>query len=247
MPKIALLSDTHSNLEALEACLAHATRQGAEAFAFLGDLVGYGPDPAATLDRIMALAGTGAPVVRGNHDQALWDDAVPLNPMARQAILWTRPRLTPAHQAFLQSLPLTRRLENVLLVHASADRPGDWTYLAGEAEAAASLAATDATWTFAGHVHHQLLYYQASDQRTHAFSPTPGVAIPLSERRRWVATVGSVGQPRDGNTAAAYALFDDRSRTLTFCRVPYDWGRTIYKIYSQGLPPALAHRLSEGR
>ena len=247
MPKIALLSDIHSNLEALEACLAHATRQGAETFAFLGDLVGYGPDPAATLDRIMAFADKGAPVVLGNHDQALWDDAVPLNPVARQAIQWTRPRLTSTHQAFLQSLPLTHRLENLLLVHASADRPGEWTYLIREAEAAASLAATDATWTFAGHVHHPLLYYQSSDLRTHAFSPTPGVAIPLSERRRWVATVGSVGQPRDGNTAAAYALFDAEARALTFHRVPYDWGRTIYKIYSQGLPPALARRLSEGR
>ena len=247
MPKIALLSDIHSNLEALEACLAHAARQGADTFAFLGDLVGYGPDPAATLDRIMAIASAGAPVVLGNHDQAVWDDAIRLNPVARQAILWTRPRLTAAHLAFLQSLPLTHHLEHLLLVHASAEQPEAWTYLTRETEAAASLAATDATWTFAGHVHHQLLFYQASDLRTHAFSPTPGVAIPLSERRRWVATVGSVGQPRDRNTAAAYALFDAAARAVTFHRVPYDWGRTIYKIYSQGLPPALAHRLSEGR
>ncbi|MDE1942196.1 MAG: metallophosphoesterase [Betaproteobacteria bacterium] len=247
MPKIALLSDIHSNLEALEACLAHATRQGADTFAFLGDLVGYGPDPAATLERIMDFASAGAPVVLGNHDRAVWDDAVRLNPVARQAILWTRPRLTAAQLAFLQSLPLTHHLENLLLVHASAEQPEAWTYLTRETEAAASLAATEATWTFAGHVHHQLLFYQASDLRTHAFSPTPGVAIPLSERRRWVATVGSVGQPRDRNTAAAYALFDAEARAVTFHRVPYDWGRTIYKIYSQGLPPALAHRLSEGR
>ncbi len=248
MAKIALLSDVHANIEALEACVVHARKKDATAFAFLGDHVGYGPDPGAVLDRLMTFADAGAPVLLGNHDEAALLGAPPgMSEMARLAIAWTQPRLSEQHRDFLKRLPLVYRLDDTLLVHASAARPHAWTYLSHEDSAGASLAATDATQTFVGHVHHQMLFYQGSDGRTHAFRPSPGVAIPLSERRRWVATVGSVGQPRDHNTAAAYALFDTHLRTLTFWRVAYDWGRTIFKIYNSGLPPALAHRLSEGR
>ncbi len=248
MPKIALLSDIHANIEALQACMAHARKNGATEFAFLGDLVGYGPDPCAVLDHLSALADHGAPVLLGNHDAAaLEGPPAGMSEMARLAIQWTQPRLALRHLNFIKSLPLVHRMGDTLLVHASASEPRAWKYLDHEGSASESLAATDAAQTFVGHVHHQMLFYQNPDGQTRAFHPTPGVDIPLSKQCRWVATTGSVGQPRDGNTAAAYALFDPGLRTLTFCRVPYDWERTIFKIYRVGLPPALAHRLSEGR
>lgn len=248
MPKVALLSDIHANIEALEACMAHARKNGATEFAFLGDLVGYGPDPCAVLDRLSELADQGAPVLLGNHDEAAVEGPpAGMSEMGRQGIEWTQPRLAQRHRDFIRSLPLVHRMGDTLLVHASASEPGAWKYLNHEDDAAESLAATDATQTFVGHVHYQRLFYQGSDGRTRVFHPTPAADISLSDHRRWVATIGSVGQPRDHNTAAAYAIFDPRLRTLTFCRVPYDWRRTVFKICSLGLPPALAQRLSEGR
>src|SRR6059058_3467504 len=116
---IALLADIHSNLEALEACLAHARAEGAREFALLGDLVGYGADPVAVVERAMALAGEGAVIVRGNHDEAVSGSAAYLNDTARAAIDWTREALDPHHKAFLAALPLCLRDAGRCYVHAS--------------------------------------------------------------------------------------------------------------------------------
>ncbi|HYG70486.1 MAG TPA: metallophosphoesterase, partial [Anaeromyxobacteraceae bacterium] len=122
--KLALLADVHSNLEALGACLAHARAEGAERHAFLGDLVGYGADPEAVLDVVMAHAAAGAIVVRGNHDAAaLGYGAERMTATAEEAIRWTQRRLPPRHRDFLARLPLTVRDGALLFVHASADAP----------------------------------------------------------------------------------------------------------------------------
>jgi len=245
--RIALLADVHANLEALTACLAHAEEQGAETHAFLGDLVGYGPDPAPVLDRIAELASRGAVVVKGNHDAASLTDDETLTPAAARAVAWTRDQLQAHHRAFLAGLPLTAEREGALYVHASADAPAAWTYVSDPARAAASLrAAGAATWVFSGHVHEQALYFARGPERPIAFRPTPGTAVPVETRRRWLAIVGSVGQPRDGNTAACYALFDRGRATLTFHRVPYDWAAAAAKVRRAGLPARLAHRLEYG-
>jgi diadenosine tetraphosphatase ApaH/serine/threonine PP2A family protein phosphatase len=246
--KLALLADLHANLEGVEACLAHALAQGAERYAFVGDLVGYGGDPAAVLEVVRRHLAQGAVAVRGNHDAAVAEaGGDTMNKAAEAAVDWTRRQLGDEQKAVLAGLPLTARLgEEIVLVHASADRPGDWTYVSDPHRAEESLAAAKATYVFSGHVHEQALYYQGAGVRMHHFKPVPGVPIPVPARRRWLAVVGSAGQPRDGTTAAAYAMFDGRARTLTFHRVPYEWARAAARIRAAGLPEALASRLERG-
>ena len=245
--KLALLADVHANLEALEACLEHAAEHGADQVAFLGDLVGYGADPHAVLERVMARAAAGAVVVRGNHDAAVVAaGSDTMNKSAEAAVDWTRRQLDEAQLAFLAGLPLMAKRDGSCFVHASADRPADWTYVHDALRAAQSIDAAQSNWVFSGHVHEQALFHLAPAGHALPFKPVPGVVIPVPARRHWLAVVGSVGQPRDGNTAACYALFDTGAATLTFQRVPYDWSVAAAKIRAAGLPESLALRLERG-
>ena len=245
--KLALFADIHSNLEALTACLAHAQGLGADRYAFLGDLVGYGADPVAVIDLIEQHAMTGAVVVLGNHDAAVLgrhDDT--LNSNAQAAIAWTRAQLGARQREFLAGLPLTVRDGNVLFVHASAAAPEQWIYVTSLREAEDSMKVGDAGYIFCGHVHEQKLYYIGASGRPMPFRPVPGTPIPTGTHRRWLAIVGSAGQPRDHNNKACYALADlDRAR-LTFYRVPYDHGLAAQKIRAAGLPERVARRLERG-
>lgn len=246
--RIALLADIHSNLEALQACLAHARREGAERYAFLGDLLGYGADPLACLDLVAQMAARGAPVVRGNHDAACLGGSLhEMSLTPREAIYWTRKQLGPREREFLAGLPLSVAEADRLYVHASADRPEAWTYITGAKEAAASFAATSARVSFVGHVHHPLVYFTTPEGAPRAFAPVPGVPIPLSDYRRWLVIVGSVGQPRDGNPAACYAIHDAASGAYTQFRVPYDAHAAAMKVRAAGLPERLAWRLTVGQ
>jgi diadenosine tetraphosphatase ApaH/serine/threonine PP2A family protein phosphatase len=247
--KLALFADVHSNLEALEACLDDARRSGAERHAFVGDLVGYGADPVAVLDLVAGYADRGAVVVRGNHDAAAIAPAASedMNKAAEAAVEWTRAQLSERHRRFLAALPLLHRESNALFVHASAEQPEHWTYVTDATRAAHCLRATDATYVFCGHVHEPVLYYTGSADRPMPFHPVPGVPIPVPPRRRWLAVVGSTGQPRDGNTAACWALCDFARSTITWRRVPYDWPAAAAKIRAAGLPERLAIRLGQGK
>jgi diadenosine tetraphosphatase ApaH/serine/threonine PP2A family protein phosphatase len=184
--------------------------------------------------------------VKGNHDLAVEGSTAYLNEAARAAIEWTRGVLSPPHRAFLAGLPLCVREEGLCLVHASAEAPQRWRYVDSPAAAWRSVQAADAAYTFCGHVHEQLLYFERAPQRMAAFRPTPGAAVPVSAHRRWLAIVGSVGQPRDGNPSAAYALFDTERLRLTFHRVAYDNGAAARKILEAGLPATLAYRVQRG-
>jgi diadenosine tetraphosphatase ApaH/serine/threonine PP2A family protein phosphatase len=243
----ALLADVHSNLAALTVCLDHARAHGAARFAFLGDLVGYGPDPAAVVALVASLDG--AVVVKGNHDEAIEIEPKvrDLNDVAYAAIVWTRRALSDGQRGFLASLPLLVRDGDTCFVHGSADRPERWEYIEDGRAAGRSLRAAGTTYVFSGHVHAQRLYYDTPAGRTVAFRPTSGSPVPVPPRRRWLAIVGSVGQPRDGNTAAAYALFDPTAGSLTFFRLPYDHVATAERIRAVGLPSFLAERILRGR
>lgn len=245
--KLAILSDIHSNLEALTACLAHAERQGAQRHAFLGDLVGYGADPNACLDIVRQHAAAGAIVLRGNHDDAalggLWEE---MGFIARECVVWTRGRLNGEERAFIDGLPYAVTADDCLFVHASADRPERWEYLVTPRAVSRCLAAGAAVLTCAGHVHHPCLYFSTRGDVA-SFVPKPGMPIPLSARRRWLALIGSVGQPRDGNPKASYAILDIVRRQLTYHRVAYDWIRAAEKIRAAGLPERIAARLEQGR
>ena len=201
--KIALLADIHANLGALRACLRHAEERAVDRYAFLGDLVDYGAEPGPVIDVIAQYAAAGAIVVRGNHD--------------------TMPEtiLTPMQREFLQSLPLCVRDGDLCFVHSSARAPESWEYIQTAAAARETIDAAQTTYTFAGHVHDQVLYFKTLAGKTAPFRPISGSAVPLPSHRGWLAIVGSVGQSRDDDPAAAYAIFDDAAEEMTFYRVPY--------------------------
>lgn len=249
--RLALLSDIHANLQALDACLAHAQAQGADQLAFLGDLVGYGAQPRAVMLRIMELAGQGALVVKGNHDELAVHPRTDQKTLGETTAQWTHDELDEAQLAFLDALPLTLQRDRVLLVHATADAPAAWRYVYDAAMAERSLQAASALdgvrYVFGGHVHRQALYFHGADGRLTSFAPTSGVPVPVSARRHWLATIGSVGQPRDGLPKAMYALFDSARAQLTFHRVAYDHHAAAAAIRRAGLPDFFADRLELGR
>lgn len=245
--KLALFADIHSNLEAITACLDHARALGAQRYAFLGDLVGYGADPVAVLDLVEHYAADGAVVVLGNHDAAVLGRPIDgLNLNAQAAITWTQDRLGKRQRAFLDGLPLIVRDADTLFVHASAAAPERWTYITGPARAEQSMRAAAAAFTYCGHVHEQRLYYMGAAGRPMLFRPVPGTPIPTGKHRHWLAIVGSAGQPRDRNNSACYALADLERARLTFFRVPYDFRSAAQKIRAAGLPDRLAVRLERG-
>lgn len=243
---IAIFTDIHGNREALEACLAHAARHPIDRYVFLGDIVGYGADPGFSIDTVKDLAARGAIALLGNHSAAIGSPER-MNDDAMAAIEWTRRQLTKDQREFLESLPLSAADDDRLYVHASAASPAAWDYVLDERAAARSLTATDAAVTFCGHTHLPALFHLTGTGNIAAFDPDAGVALPLNPQRRWVAVIGAVGQPRDRNPAACYALYDDGPRTLTYVRVPYDVDTAARKIRAAGLPPFLAARLAAGR
>jgi len=244
---IAILTDIHGNREALEACLVHAEHRRVDRYVFLGDLVGYGADPGFVVDIVQGFAARGATVLLGNHDSAAIGHPEHMNDMATLAIEWTRRQLTEAQRQFLEGLPLTAQDNDRLYVHASAASPASWDYVLDERGAARSLMATEAPVTFCGHTHLPALFFMTAASKIGSFDPDAGVAMPLNPERRWVAVIGAVGQPRDRNPAACYALYDDGPRSLTYVRVPYDVDIAARKIREAGLPPFLAARLAWGR
>jgi diadenosine tetraphosphatase ApaH/serine/threonine PP2A family protein phosphatase len=247
--KIALLSDIHANLHALTACLQHAQGQGATQLAFLGDLVGYGGEPGAVVDTIIQLASEGAWVIRGNHDTLAVQPPATLSTMDEVSAQWTHLQLSTAQRHYLQQLPLTFRDGNLLLVHASADAPERWHYVDQPQRAALSLdaAGSDVRYVLGGHVHQQTLFYRGTGRHLIDFKPTQDKGVPVSPRRHWLATVGSVGQPRDGRTEAMYTLFDRARQVMTFHRVPYDHLAAAAAIRATSLPDSFAQRLERGQ
>jgi len=246
--RIACIADVHSNLHALEACLAHATEQGADRLAFLGDLVGYGAYPAQVVKRIMALADEGAMVVQGNHDGLAVHPPALIKQIGDQGAAWTHAQLSDAQRDWLSKLPMYLRTENLLVVHASADKPERWHYVRDALAAQRSLDAASAQWpevryVAGGHVHEQSLYYRGVGGSLMPFTPWPGAAIPVPAHRQWLFTAGSAGQPRDGKTGAMYALLDTDKSQLCFHRVPYDNAAAAAAIRAAGLPEPFAVRL----
>jgi predicted phosphodiesterase len=245
--RIAIFSDIHSNRQAFEACLAQARERGAERIVLLGDYVGYGADPDWTVATVMDLVRQGAIAVRGNHDNAVSDTGEKMNVEAQIAIEWTRGQLGAAQRQFLADLPLTARTGERLYVHADASDPAAWKYVASVEDAAESFAAVRERLIFCGHIHLPQLYSMSVTGKLIRFVPTSEVAIPLLPGRRWLAVVGSVGQPRDGNPAASYCLLDTATHELTYCRAAYDVTEAAECIRKAGLPPHLANRLAQGR
>jgi len=238
--RYAILSDIHGNLEALRAVLADCA--GADAVLCLGDTVGYGADPLACVDLVAERADA---VVGGNHEHALAGrmDLAWFNRYARAAAEWTRERLDDDHRAWLGALPLVREVADATLVHASPAQPEEWDYLVTAADGFAAFAHFATRWCFVGHSHVPGAWSLGSSGPEHY----PGDADLAPERgRRYIVNVGSVGQPRDGDPRAAYALWDVDSGRVQVRRVAYDVGAARRKIVDAGLPRFLADRLAAG-
>ncbi|WP_426957381.1 metallophosphoesterase family protein [Muricoccus radiodurans] len=244
---IALLADIHGNREALSACLDHADRAGATRLVFLGDYVGYGADPAWVLRTVMDRIAHGAIALLGNHDQAVFRRNSGLMGRAAEAMTWTRQQLSPDAATFLKSLPLEHAEEDRLYVHADASAPGEWRYLRSVDDVRRSLAGTPARVTICGHTHVPQLFGLTVTDKVSAFTPTAEAPVPLTRPRRWVAVMGSVGQPRDGDPTACYGLLDPVKGELSWARVPYDVESAAAKIRRAGLPESLAGRLLAGK
>ncbi len=246
--RIALFSDIHGNREALDACLAHAARQKVDRFAFLGDLVGYGADPNYVVERVAREMGRGAIALLGNHDQAAVDGVADgMNDYARAALDWTHRALEPGAIDVLKTLPLFVEEDDRLFVHAEASAPQNWNYVTDPASAERSMRATKARLTVCGHVHRPQLYHMAATKPPVFFLPQSATPIPLVGARKWLMVMGAVGQPRDQNPAAAYAVLDTDRNEITYLRAPYDIEKAAGKIHAAGLPQMLAARLFVGR
>ena len=249
--KLALLSDIHGNLQAFDACLAHARAQGAEQMALLGDLVGYGADPAAVVDRAQELAANGAFLVKGNHDALAVAPPAQVRTMGDSTAAWTHAQLNNSQLDFLNKLPLTVRHGSTMLVHASVKNPSHWRYM-NDCSAAGECLDASAEWPevrhiFCGHVHVQALYKNDGDTLLKTVAPQPGIPLRTPSAHRWAASIGSVGQPRDGEPRAMYAIFDTRKLQLTFHRVVYDHHAAAEAIRRAGLGNFFAGRLALGR
>jgi diadenosine tetraphosphatase ApaH/serine/threonine PP2A family protein phosphatase len=243
---LAIFSDIHANRQAFSACLDAARAQGAERIILLGDLVGYGADPEWTVDTVMGLVEGGALAVRGNHDNAIGTTAESMNAEAQAAIEWTRGRLSVPQRRFLAELPLTLHEDDRLYVHSEASQPSKWRYVQSTSDAARSIEATPARITFCGHIHQPALYSMSATAKVTGFVPTSGISVRLLGGRRWLAVLGAVGQPRDGNPAACFATLDNVTNEITYCRVPYDVETAAARICANGLPHWLADRLLVG-
>ncbi|MDU6136124.1 metallophosphoesterase family protein [Bradyrhizobium sp.] len=244
---LAIFTDIHANRQAFAACLEAARARGADRLICLGDIVGYGADPEWSVDTVMEMVAAGGLAVRGNHDNAVSTASETMNAEAQAAMEWTRGRLSAEQRRFLAELPMSIGDDDRLFVHAEASSPPRWRYVQSSADAARSMIATEVQVTFCGHIHRPALYSMSATAKMTSFTPTANMPIQLLRGRQWLAVVGSVGQPRDGDPAASFVTFDTKSRELTYCRVPYDVEAAAQRIRDNGLPPWLAQRLSMGR
>lgn len=249
--RILLLSDIHSNLEALEACLAAAP--ATDATVNLGDIVGYGASPNDVTERARALGGI---FVRGNHDKVVADIATVegFNPIASVAALWNRGQLRSEHLAWLRALPKgpvgMSELSGIQYVHGAPD--DEDRYVVTLEDAAVQLVKANASITFFGHTHVQGAF-QLQGEFVRALHPEYATVakqeswdLRLEKGLSYMVNPGSIGQPRDGDWRAAFAVFDSEQRTVTFFRVPYELRAAQEKILAAGLPSRLATRLAAG-
>ncbi|HEY6960553.1 MAG TPA: metallophosphoesterase family protein [Gaiellaceae bacterium] len=240
--RVAVISDIHGNLHALEAVLAAVDAEGVDEIWCLGDTVGYGPHPNECCDLVRARADV---ALCGNHDLAALGtlDIGDFSGDAAAAARWTAAELSLGQRDWLASLqPLARR-EGAQLFHASARDPV-WEYVLSDHAALASLLATDAPLVLVGHSHVALAISWDGETLAGGLAPE-GASIDLSEAR-WLANPGSVGQPRDGDARAAWLLVDVSAGRATFRRVTYPIAETQAEIRARGLPDALASRLAHG-
>lgn len=241
-----VVSDLHSNAEALRAVIHRMRRKKFHRVICLGDFVGYGAQPNQVLDTMRNWRARKL-YVRGNHDRVVsgHDDAEQFNNAAKLAALWTRDHLSAPNRHFLETLPLGPIEENGLMVCHGAPHNED-EYVFHDGHALQIFESTAAPLILFGHTHLPAIF--AVDRRHRVFGGvvTGETTFRLDPDLRYLINPGSVGQPRDRNPAASFALFDSDRNSVQFFRVPYDIAKTQTSILKAGLPPILAQRLEYG-
>jgi len=240
--RIGIFSDIHGNLQALQAVFrTFEEQEHVDRYFCCGDIVGYGGNPNECVDLIRAKQ---CPVVAGNHDHAALGltDTSYFNEIAKAAITWTGQVLTPDNTEFLRAMPMQIVAENLLIVHASPKDPEAWNYILTLGDARVNFEHFQQDFCFVGHSHQPFIIEYSAGNLSCPSNPQ----IAVVSGRRYLVNVGSVGQPRDGNPSAAYAILDRKAETLEIKRVEYDLDAAQKAIRDQGLPPQLAERLSHG-
>ena len=239
--RIAIFGDIHANLEALEAVLKDAMEQGVSEYVCMGDIVGYNADPSACLEIVRAMD---CPTVKGNHDEdASGSHSLEsMNPVAAAALEWTRQHHTAEQRQWLARLRMVRQVSDFTVVHSTLDQPANWNYVTNRFDAMSNFSYQFTQVCFHGHTHVPRVYMKA-DKVQEVFTD----AVAIEDGAKYFINVGSVGQPRDGDWRACYAIYDLNHQMVVLRRVEYDIAETQRKILAAGLPPMLAERIQEGR
>jgi diadenosine tetraphosphatase ApaH/serine/threonine PP2A family protein phosphatase len=243
-----ILTDIHANLEALDTCLADAHARGYDRTLVLGDLVGYGADPNAVIERVLELEPHA--IVRGNHDKVSCgiEQADGFNAVARGAARWTLDVLTPAHRTWLAALPRGPFQVDELMEICHGSPFDEDAYIFDELDAARALRASTRPLCLYGHTHYPAVFELAEGELDSASPPDSTESrVTIAEGSRLLVNPGSVGQPRDGDPRAAYAIVDEETRQVELFRMTYPVEEAQAKIMKAGLPEVLAQRLAVGR
>lgn len=239
--RYAIFGDIHANLHALNAVLADAHAQLCTHYVCMGDVVGYNAYPGECISAIRDLE---CPVVKGNHDEqaSMIDEQEGFNPLAEEAINWTRQQLSDEDKSWLRELRLQRQVRDFTIVHATLDTPHKWGYIFNQLDAAASFSYQHTPVCFIGHTHTPKAYVRDGSIRS-----MPLDILRIENGKKYLINVGSVGQPRDGDWRSAYCVYDTESREVELRRVEYDLAGAQAAILSVGLPIKLADRLACGK
>jgi predicted phosphodiesterase len=239
--KYAILGDIHGNLEALETVLADAKEQGVNSYVCVGDVVGYNANPSECLNIIRELKCV---TVRGNHDHYCSHDESldDFHPLAANVVDWTRHQLADDQLQFLKQLRMVSVVDGFTIVHSTLDMPEKLGYVFDTLEANANFNYQTTSVCFHGHTHVPAVYEKQDIVRRE-----PLTKLKITLGRKYFINVGSVGQPRDGDPRAAYAIYDPKMKQVELRRLIYDLAKTQEKIRKVHLPERLAKRLEAGK
>ena len=242
--RFAIFGDIHANLEALHAVLADAEAHSATHYVCLGDVVGYNANPHECVEIIQKLE---CPVVKGNHDEqaSIETGLENFNPLAEEAINWTREHLTDEDKQWLRELEFRHQVRDFTIVHATLDTPEGWGYVFNQLDAEASFHHQHTNLCFYGHTHAPRAY--VCDKINGSVKGLPLQRLIIEPNKKYFINVGSVGQPRDGDWRAAYCIYSPTEHLVELRRIAYDIDTAMAKILDAGLPPRLAERLEKGK
>ena len=241
--RYAVISDIHGNLEAFQAVLSALSEERIDNYLFVGDVVGYGADPKKCIELLKSLNPVAA--IAGNHEWGILEkiDTSYFNDLAQNAILWTRKMLDNDEIEYLKSLPLVYEDEKITMVHGTLNMPEEFYYIFDTEDAYVTINQMKNSLCFVGHSHVPGIFV-SNDGKVEC---REGMDVKIDLENKQLINIGSIGQPRDGDPRASFAVYDDEESTVEIKRVEYDVRSAQEKILKAGLPPKLAYRLSEGR